>query len=201
QWFFTMELVRGKNFVEHVGRPCDEARLRAVLPQLVSALDAIHRAGHVHRDIKPSNVLVGHDGRLVLLDFGLIIAQHERAQSKDDVWMIGTPAFMAPEQAEGSVVGPAADWYGVGVMLFLALTGVMPFEGSATEILLAKRSREAPAPHDRAKNVPADLDALCIDLLRTDPSQRPTAEAIRARLGMPASDASSQSMEPPDRTP
>ena len=222
QWFFSMELVRGKNFLEYVrgfaastsedsarveaattilerllpdsglrrsmappantNASFDEDRLRSALGQLVSALSAIHEAGHVHRDVKPSNVLVTDEGRVVLLDFGLVAALAGTTPYEDLDHVAGTPAFMAPEQIRGDAVGPDADWYAVGVILYLALTGGFPFDGSAAEILKAKIEVEPPPPRDRAPGVPSDLDALCVELLRRAPSQRPRADDIRARL-------------------
>jgi predicted ATPase len=203
QWFFTMELVRGTNFVEYVrpgagtalihdsgrlGSKLDEARLSSTLPQLVAAIAAIHDAGHVHRDIKASNVLVSNEGRVVLLDFGLVTALRAAgAETPQAAGIVGTPAFMAPEQAEGNAVGPAADWYAFGVVLFLALTGRLPFEGSTGEVLEAKLTRAAPPVRDFAPDAPANLASLCADLLRDAPAERPSVDAIRARLGLASS--------------
>ncbi|HEY2517856.1 MAG TPA: AAA family ATPase, partial [Polyangiaceae bacterium] len=205
QWFFTMELVRGKGFVEHVrprtsapvgsgappsahaalrgGPRMDEGRLRDALAQLEDVLSTIHEAGHVHRDVKPANVLVAEDGRVVLLDFGLVAhARRDGDREEEQEEVLGTPAFMAPEQVDGAQVSPAADWYAVGVMLFLALTGRLPFEGGDLQAMNDKTIRSAPAPHDFVPGVPADLDALCIDLLSIDPAKRPAAAEIRQRL-------------------
>jgi predicted ATPase len=188
QWFFTMELVQGGSFVEHV-RPTrantglDEPRLRSALVQLVAALSAIHGAGLVHRDVKPSNVLVDAKGRVAVLDFGLMVA---RTHAANEDAASGTPDYMAPEQIEGLAAGPAADWYAVGTMLFVGLTGRVPFRGDAMEVMQNKLTRAAPAPHDVAPGVPPDLDSLCADLLRADPTARPGEAEIRARLGMPA---------------
>jgi predicted ATPase len=237
QWFFTMELVRGKSFIEHVrprarapdmpsqtttdldrpilrllgeapptgptrtgeevnvevGPALDEARLRAALKQLVDVLCAIPDAGHVQRDVKPSNVLVGEDGRVVLLDFGLVTALMGRGAETGEIparEMLGTPAYMAPEQAEGLAVGPAADWYAVGVMLYLALTGVLPFSGTGLQMIRAKVSREAPSPRAIAPDAPADLAALCTELLRIEPADRPAASVIRARVGLEPNEGS-----------
>ncbi len=147
----------------------DEARLRSALAQLVSALSTIHEAGHVHRDVKPSNVLVTDAGRVVLLDFGLVAALVEAGHHAEPEWLAGTPAFMAPEQIEGETAGPEADWYAVGVILYLALTGVFPFDGTTSDIFKAKLEQDAAAPHERVPSVPADLDALCVDLLQRVP--------------------------------
>src|SRR4051794_13431864 len=122
-WFFSMELIDGVDFLRHV-RPdgaLDLARLRSALPQLAAGLAFLHAAGKVHRDVKPSNVLCTAN-RVVLLDFGL-------ASDGDDPSYAGTLPYMAPEQHAGKPAGPAADWYAVGVMLWAALAGRLPFLG------------------------------------------------------------------------
>ncbi|PSM31860.1 serine/threonine-protein kinase [Haliangium sp. UPWRP_2] len=159
----------------------DEARLRATLGQLGRALCVLHEARKVHRDIKPSNVQVTGEGRLVILDFGIIsdTVQEER-------WGMslsqGTAAYMAPEQAGDEPVSSSADWYSVGVMLYQALTGRLPFAGTPGEIIANKR-RFMPAPPDRfIANLPADLTKLCMDLLNIVPARRPCGEEILERL-------------------
>ena len=237
-WFFTMELVEGEPFDQWV-RPrtlgqLDEARLRAALPQLFAAMSAIHAAGKLHRDLKPSNVLVTREGRVVVLDFGLVAAArdggvgdgaagssssgdgvrkrgsaadagvgvaaaprdlpssrdrplgaaqqtvpergagepHAQATVADDAHALadtvaehvglpgpergpshsvsGTPAYMAPEQAAGLPATAASDYYALGVMLFEALTGDLPFTGKPGEILAAKQLSSAPRAREVA---------------------------------------------------
>ncbi|MEM9489016.1 MAG: protein kinase, partial [Myxococcota bacterium] len=179
------EALLGMDATEDEGRApalFDESRLRAATVQLARAVAALHRAGKVHRDIKPSNVMVASDGRVVLLDFGLV-ADVGRDRISDGKRLIGTVRYMAPEQAKSSEVGAPADWYSVGVVLYTALTGSAPFSGSVQAVLRAKARRDPPPPAARAEGVPGDLSELCSELLRRDPHARPAGEEILSRLG------------------
>jgi hypothetical protein len=237
EWFFTMELVAGMDFLSHVwghgprlratptdltdveatlpadapppvssvvstrrehasaaGSPAAITRLRAALRQLVAAVDAVHRAGKLHRDVKPANVLVESHGRVVLLDFGIALDLHDAGgRGTDADRILGTPAYMAPEQGSHLALTEAADWYSVGCILFEALTGRLPFEGTAIEMLIAKRQRSAPRARDFVPDVPPDLDALCAALLATTPRDRPSGVDLMKRiapsLAPPASDS------------
>ncbi|MBX7078388.1 MAG: protein kinase [Nannocystaceae bacterium] len=196
QLFFTMELVRGVDFITDVcgpaiqGRrhaPCrDLSRLRAAMLQLAEGVQAIHEAGILHRDIKPSNVLVTPEQRVVLLDFGLV-REHgvdEHLGVTADGALLGTPMYMAPEQAIGGQVGPPADWYAVGELLYHALAGAPPFNDlGMLAMLAAKRDSLPPPPSAVVPDVPADLDALCRALLVPDAAARPSGPEIVARLG------------------
>jgi hypothetical protein len=186
-WFFTMELVEGWPFLEWVKTgPGDaddtmtpEMRLRDAIRQLASGLDALHRSGAVHRDLKPSNVLITRKGRVVVLDFGLVgeASPHRRSEGLD---VIGTAAYMAPEQARSSAVGPAADSYSVGVMMYEALSGRLPFDGAPLEILVRKQNEDPLPPN--VGEPPTELSTLAMELLRRRPQDRPTSAAIVARL-------------------
>ncbi len=207
QWMFSMELVEGVDFLSwvrgaavegdapptedlsvacdltpnltRIGVPFDQGRLRAAFAQLVRSLDALHAAGMVHRDVKPSNVRVTRDGRLVLLDFGLVTEAEGPAA---DEALFGTVSYMAPEQATGQRVGPQADWYAAGTMLFEALTGRVPFLGRSMEVLVEKQRREPPVPSTLAPGVPADLERLCLGLLAFDPDVRERAQRTLAEV-------------------
>lgn len=209
--FFTMELVAGQSFLNWVQRNsafhhadtlkvdalpdsedllvpevssrdphCNLARLRSAARQLVESLLALHSAGKLHRDVKPSNVLVTEEGRVVMLDFGvtLDLGRDQKAPSTD---VLGTPAYMSPEQAAGMALTPASDWYSVGVMLYEALTGRLPLAGSALKLMFDKQMIDPPPPSSMA-DVPEDIDGLCRDLLQRNPEQRPSGTEILRRL-------------------
>ena len=184
-WFITMELVEGVDFLTWVltgagQRPFIERRLRDGLRQLVRAVAALHDAGKVHRDVKPSNVLVTRSGRVVLLDFGLVADLYE-----DDFICaegVGTPAYVAPEQMAAEPPDRAADWYSVGVVLYHALTGALPFAGTASQILRRKAAEDPMRPRERAAGVPDDLEQLCVALLARDPAARPSGRELLAVL-------------------
>jgi serine/threonine protein kinase len=172
--------------------PYDETRLRAALGQLTDGLMALHGAGKVHRDIKPSNVRVTPEGRVVLLDFGLVADLADASDAEDRANVVGTIDFMAPEQAAGGSVGPPADWYAVGVILFFVLTGQLPFRGEPRAVFLRKQALDAPTVQSLAPDAPADLAALADALLKRDPTLRPRgpeiAEALQAGAATPPAD-------------
>ena len=210
RWFFTMELVDGVDFLDFVRPPAlasaafdegdtvsgrdtvrngapmpglfDEQRLRSALGQLAEGLIALHRAGKLHRDVKPSNIRVDRGGRVVLLDFGLV-TEIAPSRSSSEHGVVGTALYMAPEQGAAQPLGPAADWYAVGVTLYEALTGALPLDGPFLEVLIQKQRRDPLPPRALAGNVPADLDDLCVRLLARDPARRAGAEQVLCALG------------------
>jgi serine/threonine protein kinase len=212
--YFTMELVDGVDFRRYVvsdtpfasaeqSVPCDLLRLRAVLRQLASAVAALHGRGVVHRDLKPNNVLVTASGRLVVLDFGIShIPQYASVYSTFSGRAVGTPAYMSPEQLLRQAATPASDCYAIGVMLYQALVGDLPLSGPTYEAIYQARVRgSASRPSEYVDNLPADLDALCYDLLNPAPELRPTCADILARLGIdsdappPAAPADTEAIE------
>jgi serine/threonine protein kinase len=224
QWFFTMELVEGVDFLAYVqgelqpidmgttvtafpAPPVSEAlftparrqravssrvqvnRLREALRQLAQGVVALHDAGKLHCDIKPRNVLVTAQGRVVLLDFGLAAelgpaGVHEITEPQ----VIGTVTYMSPEQAASQPLSPASDWYSVGVILYMALTGRPPHHGTALQVLLDKQHCDPPAPRNLVPEVPADLETLCLELLNRAPDARPTGRDVLNRLAAPAAE-------------
>ncbi|WP_394839406.1 protein kinase [Pendulispora rubella] len=160
----------------------DVDRLRDGLRQLADGINAIHAAGKLHRDVKPSNVLVTRAGRVVLLDFGVVAdSMPDRRASEYDA-LVGTPAYMAPEQAAFKRATTASDWYAIGVILYEVLTRTLPFGGNLSEMLMRKQKAMPPPPSELVNGIPQDLERLCMDLLRTDPKERPSGEEVLRRL-------------------
>jgi len=160
----------------------DLGRLETALRQLADGLHGLHQTGKLHRDIKPSNVLVTKEGRVVILDFGLV-AEVEGHGQLESVQLAGTPDYMSPEQGSQLPVGPASDWYSVGVILYQALTGRLPFYGKFFEVMMSKQNSDPPAPVTVVANIPPELNELCMKLLRRDPRQRPTGRELIRTLG------------------
>ncbi len=197
-------------------RAVDFERLRASIRQLAQGVEALHAAGKLHRDLKPSNVMVTREGRVVLLDFGLIAElaipafadgpaatpddppSHYGAESSV-AEVAGTVSYMAPEQAVGEPLTEACDWYAVGVMLYESLTGRKPFVGSSFRMIREKLAGAPTPPASLNPATPPDLGALCLDLLRRQPEDRPTGAEVLRRLGTSHATAFAGAERPPGR--
>lgn len=174
-WFFTMELIDGPDCVTSL-RPHTLAsewdRVRDGIGQLIAGVHRLHCANQLHRDLKPSNVLVSSQGRVVVLDFGLIREFGSDVARADMSRGVGTPLYMSPEQVRGEPLTPRSDWFSVGVILFKVLTGRLPYQHTSLElginpgILAETYLASSPVP------IPEDLRALCAGLLRTAPEER-----------------------------
>ncbi len=166
----------------HAAPTRDHARVRQLLRELAIAVDALHAAGKIHCDLKPSNVLITDRDQLKLLDFGLVTSIDELRR---DHAIAGTPGYMAPEQLAGAALTPATDWYAVGVMLHVALTGRRPLDDTLDRALDAPQHWEPEAPSALVDDIPVDLDRLCVRLLRRDPRARPDGAEVLACLRPP----------------
>ncbi|GAA2742896.1 hypothetical protein GCM10009868_14650 [Terrabacter aerolatus] len=183
--FIVMEYAEGSDLAhlirEH-GRltPSDAVR---VAEQVCAALAVAHRAGVVHRDVKPGNVIVRADGTVKVTDFGIARALGQ-ASITDTGTVMGTAAYVAPEQARGEATTPSSDLYSLGILLFQMLTGAVPFEGD-TPVAVALRHLDEPVPlpSSRVADLPANLDDVVVRATAKSPSDRyPDADAMAAAL-------------------
>ncbi len=186
--FFVQELVEGESLEQRlrgVGAIAPPEALRMV-GELADALDHVHAHGVVHRDVKPSNVLLALGGRVKVTDFG--IAHLAWAPMTGSGEMIGSPAYMAPEQIAGGEVTAASDLYALGVVAYQMLTGVHPLRWSSLGRLLETIVHDAPRPASEANaSLPASADAVFATALAKDVaaryrSGRAFAAALRAAL-------------------
>ena len=170
-WFFTMDLIRGTDFRSYV-RPdgiLDSDRLESAYRQLVDAVSELHSRHILHRDLKPSNVMIDESGTLKVLDFGLVFDMETEQELKAN-YICGTPAYMSPEQISGDELTPKSDWFAVGIMLFEAITGKLPWSGrTVTEVMDAKLEKDAPQLDTDAE---CSLHSITNQLLCRDPDQR-----------------------------
>jgi hypothetical protein len=182
RWMFSMEFVDGVDLLQFLStrrRSDRDAALRSCLTQLAEGLRTLHERNLLHRDLKPSNVLVTTEGRLVLLDFGLVRGFGDDTQPGGT--LAGTPNYMSPEQAAGAALGEPSDWYAVGVMLYQVLTGRLPFVFESYEALRRKPVERPVPPMEISPAVSVEWNELCLRLLDPDPLARAGyAEVMRA---------------------
>ncbi|MEV5632315.1 serine/threonine-protein kinase [Micromonospora tulbaghiae] len=180
--YIVMQLVRGSQLADLVAEQerLSVAESASVAAQVCSVLAAAHAASLVHRDLKPQNLMVTPSGAVKVLDFGVaaLIGRAEQSRLTATGHTLGTPAYMAPEQASGATVGPAADLYALGCILFEMLTGRPPFE-AANSLQMLQRHMRSPIPIvvEYRSDVPEDLAHLLFCLLAKDPADRPASAA------------------------
>ena len=182
--FIVMEFINGRTLDAIMpvnGMRVDQLLRYAI--QIADALAAAHASGIIHRDLKPSNVMETQEGRIKVLDFGLakLLERGERSSHATTVAaalteahsVLGTAAYMSPEQAEGRVLDARSDIFSVGIMLYEMATGVRPFIGESRLSLLAKTvGVEPPPPSARVPSIPLDLDKTILRCLRKEPNRR-----------------------------
>jgi len=172
--FLAMEFCSGGGLDRKLGgTPLPPQEAASLVRTLGQATEAAHRARVVHRDLKPANILLSADGTPKISDFGLARKLDEEGQTQTGSVM-GTPSYMAPEQARAeATVGPAADVYALGAILYELLTGQPPFRGSTTHHTIQQVLNEEPAaPRRLNRNVPRDLEAICLTCLKKEQSRR-----------------------------
>ncbi|HTK61353.1 MAG TPA: protein kinase [Pseudonocardia sp.] len=194
--YLVMELVTGATLrdllLERGALTVPEAF--AVLEPVLGALAAAHRQGLTHRDVKPENVLISHTGAVKVADFGLVTAAAAGAATRSGVIM-GTPAYLSPEQVVGEGIGPRTDVYAAGVLLFELLTGEPPFTGElALSVAYQHVNNDVPPPSMLVPSIPPELDGLVARATRRAAEDRPpdaetllfAVRGVRAALGIPS---------------
>ncbi|WP_432705241.1 serine/threonine-protein kinase [Actinoplanes regularis] len=177
--WIVMEYVPSRSLRQVIAEdgPLDAYRVARIGLDLLAALRAAHRAGVQHRDVKPANVLLAHDGRVLLTDFGIAALDDDILTSKSDA-LVGSPPYMAPERARFGTSGTPADLWGLGATLYAAVEGQSPFQRTSTMATLAALATEEPDPPRHAGPLRPVLDGL----LRKDPAQRMEAEEAERLL-------------------
>ncbi|MFF8901902.1 protein kinase [Streptomyces lydicus] len=175
--YLVMQYVEGADLSDHLAEhdPYPWPWAVSVAAQLCAVLASVHAVPIVHRDLKPRNVMIRPDGSLVVLDLGIASAlDTDTTRLTHTGSPIGSPAYMAPEQAMGGAVGPHTDLYALGVLLHELLSGEVPFAGSTALGVLHRHLHEEPVPVRHLRpDVPEALEALVLHLLRKDPEARP----------------------------
>jgi eukaryotic-like serine/threonine-protein kinase len=208
--FLVMELVRGQSLRDLIEQaPLTPARCIRIVTQVAQALQLAHASGVVHRDIKPDNVMVRDGDRVIVVDFGVakpvateIVVNAETLAGVTDTTLtgagqiVGTPAYLSPEQARGTDVGAATDQFALAVTAFEAMTGQRPWEGKSPAEVVASILRDPPASlRALVPSAPASLEAALVRALAKDPANRHADMASFAdALGAAAADISGASL-------
>jgi eukaryotic-like serine/threonine-protein kinase len=193
--YIVQEYVEGETLKDLIRResPIEPRRAITIALQILAALRVAHQQGVIHRDVKPQNILVQPDGKIKVADFGIASAGDTEMTEAGSI--VGTAQYLAPEQARGLPVGPPADLYAVGIVLYEMLSGRVPFEGDVAVTVAMRHVQEAPeALTDRNPLVPDALESVVMRALAKDPTQRYQSadqmgiELDRVRQGLPISD-------------
>ena len=180
----VMELVDGPTLAQELTRePYDAESATRVGLELARVLAYVHGEGVVHRDVKPSNVLVDHDGRMRLADFGIARLAGSSGMTSADL-DVGTPAYLAPEQVRGEPAGPPADVYALGLLLLEALSGRKVYEGDGWAAAERRLDHRPPVPAD----LPEPLRSTLRAMTDPDPERRPDARRVAGLLSAPAAE-------------
>ena len=194
--FLVMELVAGRTLRQMLDEagPLPPGEAAGIAAAVCEGLEAAHAAGLVHRDIKPANIMLA-GGQVKILDFGIARADGTPAGTATGM-VLGTPAYLSPEQAAGRPAGQASDLYAVGCVLFEMLTGTPPFTGESPVDVAYRQVHDDPGlPSARRPGLPAGLDQVTAWLLAKDPAARP-ANAAAARAALLAASAPGSTVVP-----
>jgi len=188
--FYAMKMISGRTLAELAGEKSSVEERYALIPLVIAVADAIayaHQQGIVHRDLKPSNVMIGDFGETLVIDWGVAVDLHSRASraapsSPYDIAVaglttqgavIGTPEYMAPEQARGEPVDERADIYALGAILYFVFCQAPPFQGKTSHEVLSKVLGDLPVPvRQRQPGIPTELEAVVSHAMARDPAQR-----------------------------
>ena len=193
--FLVMEYVEGQTLRARItsGGAMSIRAALAILDPVLQALDAAHRAGLIHRDIKPENVILRDDGTVKVADFGLARAVTSTTTTGESGVLLGTVAYLSPEQVERGIADARSDVYAAGLLCYELLTGQKAFQGdTAIHVAYQHVHGSVPAPSDRVATVPPELDRIVALASARDPDQRPRtagdllAEVRRTRSQLPA---------------
>ncbi|OAI41667.1 hypothetical protein AYO40_02725 [Planctomycetaceae bacterium SCGC AG-212-D15] len=185
--FVTMAFIEGKPLSDLIARNKElpQQGVASLVRKLAIALHEAHKKGVIHRDLKPANIMVNERKEPVIMDFGLA-----RRLNKDDVRLtgagaiLGTPAYMSPEQVKSETLGPTTDVYSLGVILYELLTGRLPFEGPVTAVLAAIMTEDPPPPSSLRANIDPALEAICLKAMARDIKARyPSMASLAKDLG------------------
>ena len=196
--FIVMECIAGRTLDDLVKKegPLSDRQAIDIAEDVLSALEVAHRAGIVHRDVKPANVMITNDGRTKLADFGIASVKDDPKITASGL-ILGSPSYMAPEQATHGSSGPEADLWGLGATLYFALEGVPPFERSGPIPTLTAVVGDEPRPMESSSELRSVVQAL----LSKDPRRRATASDVRAMLASARTGAAAPPPSTADQSP
>ncbi len=188
QHFFSMDYVEGRNLGAVAGgQPVPLRQAAEWVRTIAEAVHSAHQRGILHRDLKPQNILIDQQGQPRVTDFGLAKITHQDCTLTHTGTVMGSPSYMAPEQASGrhDQVGPPSDVYSLGALLYELLTGRPPFVGeNPMAILLKVMEEQAVAPTKLNSNLPRDLETICLKCLEKQPERRfHSARELAEELG------------------
>jgi serine/threonine protein kinase len=201
--YFVMDLVEGGTLKELMGQPMEPMQAAALITQVADALHVAHQQGIVHRDVKPSNVLLLRRDWALLSDFGIArVLEGTNAFTRSGAFL-GTPHYMAPEQAQGQPASPYVDQYALGIVLYEMLTGTSPYHADTPQAIVYQHVYASlPLPRERNPRISEAMERVILKALAKEPRARfpdmsAFAAAVRAAAGLPA--APPQAVEDADQ--